>query len=127
MALKKKPRGKPFEKGNKISPGRTPIPDDVREARRIDKEYALDVLSRFLYKSVDELESMVSDSRITVFESMVAKAAIVSIETGDPFRLDFFLNRLIGKVTDKVEHSLPEPTIIEYPDGGKMVLGYKKD
>jgi hypothetical protein len=120
-------KGRPFKKGDIPNPkGRAPVPEDVREARKVDKEYALSVMSKFLYKSLDELEAMRSDASRPVYEHMLISAAIVSIETGDSSRIDFFLNRLIGKVTDKIEHSLPEPTIIEYPDGAKMELGYKK-
>ncbi len=56
-------------------------------------------------------------------ELMIANVIRLANKEGDTQRLDFLLNRLIGKVTEKVEVKLPEPFIVRRKDGTEVVMG----
>lgn len=54
----------------------------------------------------------------------IARILVKGISEGDTQRLDFLFNRLIGKVKEKKEISLPKPTIIKMIDGKtELVMG----
>src|SRR5688572_6480943 len=82
------------------------------------------LLSSYLRKTQTELFIAVEeDNRTPALEKAIASILLRSIKSGDFQGLNGLLDRLIGKVTDKIEHSAPKPTVIEFSDGRKLLLG----
>lgn len=121
------PKGvKGFTKGNGFGQGRPKKPSEVRLAEKVSKNEVMLTLSKFMRLPVDELTAIAEDTSRPAMENWIAKICIMGMEKGDQFRLDFIFNRLIGKVTDKIEHAFPKPTIIERLDGSQTVLGLEE-
>lgn len=98
--------GRPFKKGQSGNPkGRTPIPEEVKEARKFNKLEVERVLDKFLGLTRDELFIRLRDPQTAMLERIVGRIILKASKGGDHFRLDFLLNRLIGKVKEAVEHS----------------------
>lgn len=119
---------KPFKKGQSGNPGGRPkMPDDVRSAKIETKITIARLLNEYLAITLDELQARLRDPKTPNLELMVGKIVAETIKTGDNTRLNFILDRMIGKVTDKVEHAFPKPTVIKLlGDEGSLVLGSEK-
>lgn len=121
------PKGVPgFKKGHSFGKGRPKKPEEVRQAEKVSKNEVMLCLSKFMRLSQSELLTISEDPTRPAMEVWIAKVCTLGIEKGDQFRLDFIFNRLIGKVTDKIEHAFPKPTIIERLDGSQTVLGLEE-
>lgn len=59
---------------------------------------------------------------LTNLEVMIISVIMHAKKYGDYKRLDFLLDRLVGKVVDKVEVATPRPTVIKLLEGGEMHL-----
>ena len=106
MAKGKKTGGRNFVKGQSGNlNGQPKIPKEVKEIRRLTTaDYVLTV-NKFLYADISEIKSYMNNPKATALELMVAKVVVKSIESGDQTRLQFLLDRLIGPVKQKVEHT----------------------
>lgn len=124
MARGKKTGGKNFEPGNKVGKGRPPIPEDIKQARKLNQNEFERVANKFLYLTRDELKAALAQPTTTTIELMLGSIIAQAVQKGDHMRLEFMLNRLIGKVTDVVKLEV-EPFVIERPYSGKgqEVLG----
>ena len=116
-------KGKPFKKGHAGGPGRPKMPPEIRAAANLTMAEARAKLSGYLKLSLDELSVIVKDRSKPAMDIWIATIVFMGIKHGDQQRLNFMFDRLIGKVTEKVELSHVEPTIIEFTDGRKVVMG----
>lgn len=119
------PKSKPhlFQKGWKGGPGRPPKDKDLKTALKMTRTEVESNMVRFLKMSLLELEDVVKDKNLTVNEHILANISLYAIKNGDPQRLGFLLDRIIGKVRDQIEHTVIRPTIIERLDGSQLQLG----
>lgn len=97
--------GKLFKEGNPGGPGRKPVPQDVREARKLTQVELERILNKLTDKPLKELQEIRANPKTPSLEALICSIIIFGIVKGDQFRLDFLLSRLVGKVSNKVEHS----------------------
>ncbi len=71
----------------------------------------------------NDLQVILKSPNIPMMELMVASIVAKAATGGDHLRLDFILNRIIGKVKDKIEVTAVKPYVINNLDGTKTVLG----
>lgn len=90
---------KPFKKGHAGGPGRPANPPELKAIRQMTKGEFILLNHKLLDLSLEELENF----KGTVLEMAMAAIIKKAIENGDQFRLQFFVERLYGKVTDKIE------------------------
>lgn len=126
MAHGRKTGGRNFQKGQSGNP-KGMNSKGITEARKLNKALVTELLNKFINMPTCDLVDFVrrntkeqgSDPTI---ETLVASILIKAINEGDQARLNFILDRLIGKVTDKVEHSLPVPTIVRRFESKENVM-----
>lgn len=98
-----------FKKGQIANPkGGVKLPPEVKTMRlmaRIDFQRLAD---KYLHMTTAELRSVREDDNSTGIESMIASIIIEGRMGGDQRKLDFFLDRTIGKVTEKIVISDPD-------------------
>lgn len=96
--------GRPFEKGKTGNPkGRPQLPIDLKQARTVTKLELERILNRFLTMTAQELAAAMTDPRTTVLEAIVLTIATKALQGGDQVRLNFLLDRLIGKVQEPTQ------------------------
>jgi hypothetical protein len=99
-----KPRGGRFQPGQSGNPGGRPkIREELRDMKRLNQERFLLIVTEFLSKTKNELRRAVNDPDSSALEMMLASLMEKAIERGDPTRVNFLLDRTIGKVPDKIE------------------------
>jgi hypothetical protein len=94
-----------FKKGSSGNPnGRPRVPEDIREARKLDKIAFDRTLNKFIHMPKSEFNNVMKQD-ISKMEQMVGRMIDSACAYGDHHRLNFILDRLIGKVADVVEVS----------------------
>lgn len=128
MPKKPMPEGKRFQPGKSGNPGgKVKIPDDIKEARKLNQNELDRTVNRLIYLSRQELRGLIENPETPMFEIMVASIIAQGAQKGDQMRLEFILNRIIGKVQDKLEVSVPKPFIVTKTNGEQVVLGAKPE
>lgn len=105
--------------------GRPPLPKELKEAKRLTKTEFETIVNRYLWLSHEELEAAAENKSLPAVDRYLATVIKIGSASGDPGRMEFLLQRLLGKVTDKVEVSQPKPFIIEKLDGSSVHCGAK--
>lgn len=116
---------KPGQSGNPA--GRPPHPPEIKQASQLSKTSFNAILNKYLHCNASELEFVVTNPNIPVIDMVVCKILLESGNKGDHVRLNFLIERLLGKVKEEVEISLPKPTIIQRSDGTEIELGARME
>lgn len=113
-----------FKKGQSGNPnGRPRIPEDLKMARRLNKLELEKLLNQFLFMTPIEMEARVKSQDVTAIEAMIGSIIIKAVKDGDQQRLNFILERLIGKVKDQIDLTVVKPFIIKRPNGELVEMG----
>lgn len=124
MAKGKKTGGKDFVPGDPRA-GRPPMPAALRAGRRLNRTEFEELVNKYLWMSTTELELATEDKSLPAIEAYFANVVKVGTLTGDHSRMEFILQRLLGKVKDQLEVTTPKPYVIHRLDGTQTVLGTK--
>lgn len=104
MAKGKKTGGRDFKKGESGNPnGRPHEKPEVRALKRLTKSRFEDVAHRYINSTVDELQDKFRDPSTPALDLILIKVLIDAANKGDIGKLNFFLERLIGKITERVD------------------------
>jgi len=94
-------RFKPGQSGNPS--GKPKTDPELLKARALTRTKFEALANKFISMTKEDLKAAVTNPNATMLELMVAKIVEQAISKGDQIRLTFILDRLIGKVPDKVE------------------------
>lgn len=93
-----------FKKGQSGNPGGKPkAPDDIIHARKLNQIELERIVNGYLFKTRNEVTESLKNPSTGMMELMVASIMGKAVQLGDASRLEFILNRLLGKVVDKVQ------------------------
>jgi len=114
---------KPGQSGN--PKGKPPTPKDLRDARKLNAIEVSRILNKFSNLTTDELREKMMSLDTPALELMIGKVMLECMKSGDDKRLNFILDRMVGKVTEKMEVKLPKPTVVKLiGEDAVMVLGH---
>lgn len=115
----KKTRIKP---GQVLNPkGRPRVPDDLKEARAMRAHDFEAAIYKHLDKTADEIKEALISHFTPATDLVVLKILAEAISKGDHQRLDFLLNRTIGKVKEQIDHNVNmKPSILVKTDGTEV-------
>lgn len=104
MPRKPPPKHGQFKPGQSGNPGGKPIiPPEVKEAYKLTQHRFTLLVNKYLSMNREQLRAAAQDPAATTLDLIVLKVIQQAIEKGDQVRLSFILDRLIGKVVDKIE------------------------
>lgn len=90
-----------FKKGQSGNPdGRPKLPEHIREARLMNAIECQEIMNDLIQLPREEIEEIAENPKTSVFRAMLARIMVEAIKCGDQTRLNFILDRLIGKVAD---------------------------
>ena len=107
MPAQKKTRGRPFKKGESGNPkGRPPMPAEMREIKKLSPQYLKTIIAKLSRMTPEEMMTWVKEpeDRTDVpnnMEVMIASIIHKAITDGDHNKLNFLLDRTIGKVVEE--------------------------
>lgn len=105
------------------------LQNDLRNVKCYSSKDWERLINRFFQMTFSELQDYLDPQRRrakTAAELVIASIVVHTISKGDHYRLDFLLNRTIGKCKEKLELTTPEPFIIEKIGGGEVHIGSKQ-
>lgn len=106
MPKGKKVGGKDWVPGQSGNPnGRPPLPKELKELKELTKTEVETALNKLIHMTADELKELRKNPNTSALHLMVIAVTLEALQKGDHYRLDFLLNRIVGKVKDQVEHS----------------------
>jgi len=106
MAKGKKTGGRDWKPGESGNPsGRPPLPEHLKGVKKMNKHQFESILNKYIHLSLNELIELLKGGDLPAIEAMVVKVLTEAVRKGDEKRLNFVLDRLIGKVQEnfKVE------------------------
>ena len=112
---------KPGKSGNEV--GRPKEPKELTLAKSLNKEFVRQKMTEMLQKPLHELIEMSQAWDEQAIDCWLAKIIAVGIQNGDPMRLNFMFDRIIGKVTEVKEVQIAKPFRIESRKGDTIELG----
>lgn len=117
--------GRRFEKGVSGNPsGRPKREAAIRQLKETTYKQFLDGLQKYGTLSRAEMQAELMRPDATMFEIMFGQI-VASAAKGDKDARQVLLERLWGKVTEKVEVAKPEPVIIKRANGEEVRLETK--
>lgn len=116
-----------FKVGHPGGPGRPKLPPEVHELKRINRAEVQKVLNEYLNLTREQLNKVTKDPEATSLQLFVISLITQGINKGDPVRLGFLFDQLIGKMTEKIEVSNPyaQMSLEELKELGKEILNKK--
>ena len=82
-------------------------------------------MNQYLWLPFDELDLASKDGRLAAVERFVVAIVAKGVKSGDWSGFEWIAQRLIGKVKDQVEVTLPKPFLVHRRDGSTLELGAK--
>lgn len=111
------PEGKRFKPGQSGNPrGMIPTSPEVKYVRKITSQALEEIGDLILSSDKDKLRSISEDETESVIRRIYAKAATNAMTKGDLVNLEMILNRVIGKVREKVDVSSSEGFKVIFED-----------
>ena len=112
---------KPGQSGN--PKGRKPLPPGEKGLAGLTKNKVRQLFGKFMGLTTQEIIAKCEDKTTPALEMILGRIILKAISTGDYTRLEFLLNRVVGKVKDEIDHTTREHFTITYADGSKEILG----
>lgn len=98
MAKGNKTGGKDFKPGQSGNPnGRPPIPEDIKSARQLNQVEFERTVNSLMEKNKEQLTAILKDPKTPALVMLVARIVRTAMWSADTKRLDFLLNRMVGK------------------------------
>lgn len=122
--LRVKTGGRDFKKGQSGNPnGRPKMPKELREAKRMRKTEFIGLLVKYLGHTLEELGAAKKDKKTPAIDRIVIAIVLNAIKHGDYKRLDFLMDRIIGKVQAKVDMTTAGESLNKEMDLSKLSDG----
>lgn len=116
-----------FKKGQSGNPGgRIKLPEDVKQAKNMNRVELERTLNRLVHMTPMQLKEILNAPNTPVFEVMIAQIVTKAAQQGDHMRLNFLLDRMVGKVKEHIEHTIRKPVAIQRRDGTEVVFTDKE-
>lgn len=118
------PKQTRWKKGQSGNPqgGKKHSPE-MKKIRNLTEQEMIEIGSLVLKGSVDELRVIAKDGTASALKCMMAAVAVRTISKGDPHALEVLLNRLIGKVKERLDVNMPQVDSVQVrimlPDNGR--------
>ena len=98
-----KPRGKPFEKGNKYGQGRPPMSDEEKEVSRLTRNEFRGIVFKYFKLTREEAEEIMADKKTHLINLSVLSVMISALDGGDEKRMNWLLEQSFGKLKEIID------------------------
>lgn len=117
MARGKKTGGRDFPAGNKANPkGGGALSPDIKKIRRLTTEEVHYVGSLVLSRDMETIDKIANDPKQPALRAWIAEIVASGHRGGNVNKFNALLDRLIGKVSDKVDITVKSPHANKSPE-----------
>lgn len=116
--------GRNFKKGDKGNPGG--YTKEQARVKHLTRETLKDLMNLLNTATFEDMQRLLGKQDTPALSMMITKGYMNAMESGDWRQIEGILQRLVGKVEDKIEIKLPKATVIKRRDGSEVVLGLAK-
>lgn len=102
-------KGNTRSRGNRGPKGRTKADREQLAVKKIDLDLVTNYFTINSHLTPHELVARLRTQKVSMLEAMIIKGMLRAYRTGDTFQINFFIERLVGKVPNKIEHSVKNP------------------
>jgi len=115
-----------FKKGQSGNPaGSLPVNKVLKEVKLLTALEFRDMINKLMKYSQDELTAYVNDKDAPFIWRIYAKSLVKAYNTGDSERIETIMNRMIGKVPDKLQFEDKTKPDVDFL-AEKLLEGLKK-
>lgn len=105
--------GKRFQPGQSGNPGGRPkLPEELRKIKELHAEEVKRLFAKYARMTKEEVHAALNDQKTPIFEMVIASGLVKAVKEGDYTRLNFILDRTIGKpkadASDIIEDAVKE-------------------
>jgi len=116
--------GTPFKKGNTGRPKGTKNKTPHHTVRKNNDLEVEKVLKKYFNKTQEQLRELFESGKTKGLDAAIISILIKAITNGDHVRLNFLLDRYVGKMSNKLDvtnpdGSLKQNTVIMLPSNGR--------
>lgn len=123
MARGKKTGGSDFTKGVSGNPnGRPALAPELKNMLKLSAEQVGEAINLLLNGGESQVRGVLADPNSSMLMRLMAKAMVKADESGNMAQIDMILSRTIGKVKEKIEHTIMRPSILVRRDGTEVVF-----
>lgn len=91
-----------FQKGNKCGSGRPSHTEEQKKMMRLTRTGFIQIIHRHMGKSQEQIDDLLlNDKTIPALDAIILKSLSIAISTGDERKLNYFVEQMFGKLTDK--------------------------
>jgi hypothetical protein len=111
-----------FKKGNKYGKGTPKLPEEMKQAAKLGRKTFQAMMVKLASMPLEEFREFVKDPKITTMERIIG-AVMLKAASGHDRSAALIWDRMIGKVKENIEVTMPKPVLIERPSGEQILLG----
>lgn len=101
-----------FQKGKSGNPnGRPRISPEFKGIRKLSLNDFVLKVNKYVSLPFEELKRIFKNPEVASLDLMIISVITESIKKGDTHKIEFLLNRLIGPVKQKIDHSSEDGTM----------------
>lgn len=126
MTVGRKTGGRDIKKGQVLNPkGRPKLPPEMHKRKIMTKDELTLLLDKMFRMGKDEIINIINDPKAPSLEVFIARIIQLGVKAGDTQRLNFLLDRMVGTVKQKFDHTTDDKPIenVHYylPDNGLRI------
>lgn len=104
MPKGKKFGGRDWVKGQSGNPaGKPPLPEDIKAARKLTAAEFERAVNQYLFQDRNAVAQAAANPQTPILELLITSIIHKAVSQGDEKRLAFLLDRILGKVANRIE------------------------
>lgn len=117
MTKEKRVPANGFKNGIAANPkGRTPLPKDlkaeIKTIKKLTPSLVAALITKYCHKTKAEIMEALKDPNTSAIDLTICTVLSKAMNNGDHLRLEFLLNRTIGKVAERIEQVTFDHTML---------------
>lgn len=100
MAIGTKTGGRNWAPGQSGNPGGRPnLPEDLKNVKKLTKHEVESLIAKYMRMELAEIDAVIKNPKTKALDGWVCSIIKFGIMKGDPLRLSFLFDRIIGRPT----------------------------